>query len=81
MPAFPALWGTLPYIYFTNNSDEFEIGQDHYFCNMRITIEQNGQFHVGIYHEKIQLDQIQNGRPAATFDFNMCNNWKTVPDS
>ena len=58
---------------------KFIIG--HYFCNMRITIEQNGQFHVGIYHEKIQLDQIQNGRPAAISDFNMCNNWKTVPDS
>ena len=41
------------------------------------------QFQVGIYmyHEKIQLNQIQNGRPAATFDFNMRNNWKTVPDS
>ena len=33
------------------------------------------------YHEKIQLEQIQSGRPAATFDFNMRNNWKIVPDS
>ena len=51
----------------------------HYFCNMRniwktgtdrytITIEQNVQFQVGVYHEKCRLDQIQNGRPAATFD-------------
>ena len=39
------------------------------------------QFQVGIYHEKIHLDQIQNGRRAATFDFNMRNNWKTVPES
>ena len=39
------------------------------------------QFQVEIYHEKIQLDQIQNGRSAATFDFNMSTNWKTVPDS
>ena len=31
-----------------------------------ITIEQNVQFQVGIYHEKIQLDQIQNCQPAAT---------------
>ena len=38
------------------------------------------QFQVGIYHEKIQLDQIQNGRPAATFDLNILNNWKTLPD-
>ena len=38
-------------------------------------------FQVGIYHEKIQLDLVQNGRPAATFDFNMRSNWKTVPDS
>ena len=40
-----------------------------------ITIEQNVQFQVGIYmyHEKIQLDQNQNGLPAATFDFIMRN--------
>ena len=29
-------------------------------------MEQNVQFQVGIYHEKIQLDKIQNGRLAAT---------------
>ena len=46
-----------------------------------ITIEQNVQFQVEIYHEKIPLNQIQNDRPTATFDFNMRNNWKTVPDS
>ena len=51
----------------------------HNFFNMRniwktrpdsysITIEQNVQFQVGIYHEKFQLDQIQNGRPAANSD-------------
>ena len=33
-----------------------------------ITIEQNLQLQVGIYHEKFHLDQIQNSRPAATFD-------------
>ena len=61
---------------------------DHYFCNIwktrpdseTITIEQNVQIQVGIY-QKIQLAQIQTGRPAATFDFNMLNNWKTVPNS
>ena len=31
-------------------------------------MEQNVQFQVEIYHEKFQLDQIQNGRPAATSD-------------
>ena len=31
-----------------------------------ITIEQNVKFHLGIYHENFQLDQIKNGRPAAT---------------
>ena len=36
-----------------------------------ITAEQNVQFQVGIYYEKFQLDQIQNGTLAATFDFNM----------
>ena len=49
--------------------------------NQTITIEQNVQCRVGIYHEKNQLDQIPNGRPAATFVFNMRNNWKTVPNS
>ena len=44
-------------------------------------INQNVQFQVGIYHEKIKLDQIENGRPAATLDFNMHNNWKTVQNS
>ena len=39
------------------------------------------QFQVGIYHEKNQLDQIQNDRPVATFDFNMRNNCKCVPDN
>ena len=38
------------------------------------------RFQVGIYCEKCQLDQIQDGRPEATFDFNMFNNWKIVPD-
>ena len=33
-----------------------------------ITIKQNGQFQVGIYHEKFHHDKIQNGRPAATSD-------------
>ena len=28
-----------------------------------------------------QLDQFQNGRLAAIIDFNMCNIFKTVPDS
>ena len=36
---------------------------------------------VGIYCEKLQPNQIQNGRPTATFDFNMPNNWKILPDS
>ena len=31
--------------------------------------------------KKFNLIKIQNGRVAATFDINMCNNWKTVPDS
>ena len=31
--------------------------------------------------KKNQLDQIQNGGPAATLDFNMRNNFKTVPAS
>ena len=44
-------------------------------------IDQNVQFQVGIYHEKIKLDQIENGGPAATLDFNMHNNWKTVQNS
>ena len=49
----------------------------HYFFNMRniwktepeswtITIEQNVQFQVGIYHEQFQHDKIKNGPPAAT---------------
>ena len=42
---------------------------------------QNVQFLVGIYHEKTELDPIQNCRPAVTFDYNIRNNWKTVPDS
>ena len=46
-----------------------------------ITIEQNVQFQIWIYNEKMQLDQIQNSRPVSTFDLNMRNNWKTVPDS
>ena len=46
-----------------------------------ITIERNVQFWVEICRENFQPGQIQNGRPAATFDFNMCNNWKIVPDS
>ena len=33
-----------------------------------IIIEQNVEFQVGIYLEKFRLDQIQNGRPAATYD-------------
>ena len=51
----------------------------HYFFIMRniwkigpdsliITMEQNVQFQVGIYHEKFQLEQRQNGTPAATSD-------------
>ena len=35
-----------------------------------IIIEQNVRFQVGIYCEKFQTDEIDNGRPAATFDFN-----------
>ena len=31
--------------------------------------------------EKIQLDQIKNGRISAIIDFDMHNIWKTVPDS
>ena len=38
------------------------------------------QFQVGIYQEKCQLDQIQNDRPVAILDFNMRNNWKTLPE-
>ena len=54
----------------------------HYFSNLRNIwktrpdIKQNMQFQIGIYHRKIQLDLIQNGRPVATFDFNMRYNWK-----
>ena len=47
----------------------------HYIWEIRpdsetITIEQNVQFHAGIYHEKNQLVKIKNGCPAAIFDFN-----------
>ena len=38
-----------------------------------ITIRRNVLFPVGIYHEQFQSDQIQNCRPAATFDFNVCS--------
>ena len=44
-----------------------------------ITFEQKVQFQLAV--KKNQLDKIQNCRPAATFDFNMHNNWTTVPDS
>ena len=69
---------------------------DHYFFNVRniwktgpdsctftclLSNKMCSYFQVGIYHEKFQLDQIQIGRPTATFDFNMRNNRKTVPDS
>ena len=51
----------------------------HYLFNMRniwktgpdsytITMKQIVQFQVGIYHEKIQLETIQNGRPAILTD-------------
>ena len=33
-----------------------------------ITIEENLQFQVGIYHKKFQHDKIKNGQPAATSD-------------
>ena len=36
-------------------------------------IKQNVHFRGGIYPYKCQLDQIQNGRPAAIIDFNICN--------
>ena len=42
-----------------------------------ITIEQNVRFQVGtigIYRVKCQFDQIQDGLPVATFDFDMLNN-------
>ena len=44
-----------------------------------ITTEQNVQFQAGIYHEKIQLDQIQNGRLAAMILICVITG-KTVPD-
>ena len=43
------------------------------------TFKQNVLFQVGIYCEQFQPDQIKKGRPAATFDFIMQNNWKTGP--
>ena len=36
---------------------------------------------MGIYSSTFTLDQFQNGQNAATFDFNMRNNWKTLPGS
>ena len=54
--------------YFYNMPNIWKIRADS--CN--ITIEQNVQFQVGIYHGKIQLDQIRNALPVATFDFNTC---------
>ena len=38
------------------------------------------RFQVGIYHETCHLDQIEDGRPVATFDFDMLNNWKIMAD-
>ena len=38
------------------------------------------RFQLGRYREKFQLNQIRNGRPATTFEFNMPNIWKTVSD-
>ena len=46
-----------------------------------ITIKRNVRFQEGICPKKIQLDQIKNCQLAAIIDFNMCNIWKTVPDS
>ena len=38
-------------------------------------------FRWGYTVRKFNLDQIKNGRPATTFEFNMRNSWKTVADS
>ena len=46
----------IPYVHFTNSSDDFEIGQD------------------------LARNQVTAAK-MATFDFNMRNYWKTVPDS
>ena len=46
-----------------------------------VTIKQNVRFQVGIYPEKCQLDQIQNGPLSAIITFNMLDTWQTVPDS
>ena len=39
--------------------------------SLTITIKQNVRFQVGICHETLQLDQIQNGRLSAIINFNM----------
>ena len=46
-----------------------------------ITIEKHVQFQVAIWPTMKKLYHIQNGQPAATFDCNMRDNWKTLPDS
>ena len=51
-------------LFFFNMRNIWKNGPD----SQTITIEQNGQFQVGIYHEKFQHDKIKNGRPAATSD-------------
>ena len=50
--------------YFFKTLNIWKTGPD----SWTITIEQNVQFQVGIYHEKFQHEKIQNGRPAATSD-------------
>ena len=50
--------GWLSAIIFFNMRNIWKIGPD----SWTITIEQKVQFWVGIYHETIQLVQIQNGR-------------------
>ena len=52
-----------------------EQGHDYTICKV-ITTEQNVRFLGGICPEKIQLDQIENGRHAAIFYFNMRNIWE-----
>ena len=49
--------------------------------NLTIFEEQCARGQVGIWPEKCQLNQIQNGRPSAIITFNMPDIWQTVPDS
>ena len=58
-------WGLIIGYYFFNMCNIWKTGPD----SLTIAMEQNVQFLVGIiYHEKFQLYQSQDGRPAATSD-------------